>query len=422
MCSSVRTLALASLLSICSTAAAEPPELELHGHAKYQISRVHYGKSDLQSILGVDRVTAHTLDLRAASSASYESFIASFDLEALGAASDAADPEEPRLEQPLPPGALSTGRTLIDDRTRLFDLTAETDDDELAAVLRADRLSAGYVGQSVVFIAGRQAVSWGGGIGFQVIDLFNPFTPTAIDKDYKTGADMIYGQYLFSDGGDLQALAVGRRDPVSEKVLSSESSYAAKWRTRYNDIDVDLLAAEHYDEPHAGFAVALPVKDGVLRIDGMAVETAQDGSRFSFLTNYDRSWTAAGLNMYGYVEYFRNAFGSGSGDYSNLSSELTERILREELFTLGRDYLNFGLRIELTARCNWYSSAIANLHDESGIAQTRAVFDAAQDVQLMAGFDVPWGARGTEFGGLPLARNSYLGLGWDMYLRLSYYF
>ena len=34
-------------------------------------------------------------------------------------------------------------------------------------------------------------MSWGNGLVFQPMDLFNPFTPTAVDRDYKPGNDLL---------------------------------------------------------------------------------------------------------------------------------------------------------------------------------------------------------------------------------------
>ncbi len=415
-------LLLAAAVLLPRIASAQEFDYELGGHAKYQVSRISHDTQDLQAVLGTDRVTEHDVDLRMVTSADYSYFIANLDVEMLGLATDAAvAPQLPGFGEPT--GSLALDRSLIDDSRRLFDLTVEVvDEEDFGAVARIDRLSAGYLRDQVVLIAGRQAVSWGGGLAFHVLDLFNPFTPTEIDKDYKTGEDMLYGQYLFSDGQDVQGLAIARRDPITNSVLSRVGSYAAKWRGNFSGVDYDLVAAQHYDEPHLGVGTAAPVFDGVLRFDGMWVDIQDGGQRFSFLVNYDRSWFVAGFNVYGFAEYFHNAFGEDKDAYLSPSVELTERIARGELFTRGKDYVSAGVQVELTPRVSWFGSLISNLHDESGIAQTRAAFDASQNIQLLAGFDVPWGKRGSEFGGLPVGEDTYLALGWDMYLRVTYYF
>ncbi len=72
---------------------------------------------------------------------------------------------------------------------------------------------------------------------------------------------------------------------------------------------------------------------------------------------------------------------------------------------------------------NLYTSLIANLNDGSKYLQLRGVYDWQQDVQLMAGFNLPSGERGTEYGGIPVAGTStFISTGRSAYLRGAYYF
>ena len=76
---------------------------------------------------------------------------------------------------------------------------------------------------------GRQAITWGNGLIYNVMDIFNPFDPAAVDKEFKTGDDMLYGQYLLSGGNDVQGVMVFRRDPITEDVEADQSSLAFKY-------------------------------------------------------------------------------------------------------------------------------------------------------------------------------------------------
>ena len=95
---------------------------------------------------------------------------------------------------------------LSDDR-RLIDLThLISQEDNSVIVHRLDRFAIDYTGTQTVARAGRQAVSWGNGLIYTPMDFFNPFDPATVDKEYKTGDDMLYGQYLRNNGDDLQAV------------------------------------------------------------------------------------------------------------------------------------------------------------------------------------------------------------------------
>jgi hypothetical protein len=314
---------------------------------------------------------------------------------------------------------------LPDDRRRLFDLThVITDRDRRAMVHRLDRLSIGHGGARQTLRFGRQAVSWGNGLVFQPLDFVNPFSPIAIDKDYKTGDDMLYGQWLVGEKDDLQAILLPRRDPATHRVESSQSTYGVKFRVRLAGVDVDLLAARHFSENLAGVGVVKSIGGAVWRLDASFTDLENGDSATSLVTNLDYSWMWGGKNAYGYIEYFRNGVGETDRSlYAAPSAELSARIARGELFTLARDYAALGLQVELTPLFNLHTNLIANLNDGSKYLQLRGVYDWQQDVQLMAGLNLPSGSRGTEYGGVPVTGSSfYISAGRVVYLRGAFYF
>ena len=127
----------------------------------------------------------------------------------------------------LVPGLPLVGTQAIDDRRRWWDLTPTIGElDGTLVIHRLDRLNVSWTGARTVLRFGRQAISWGNGLLFNPLDVFNPFDPAAVDTEYKTGDDMLYGQYLFDNGHDLQGVAVVRRDPLSGEVESVHSSLA----------------------------------------------------------------------------------------------------------------------------------------------------------------------------------------------------
>ncbi|HWP34703.1 MAG TPA: hypothetical protein VNM66_03820, partial [Thermodesulfobacteriota bacterium] len=321
----------------------------------------------------------------------------------------------------LPGGASG----LPDDDRRLLDLTHRVaDEPRLAAVQRLDRLAVGVSRPRVVLRAGRQAVTWGNGLVFHPLDVVSPFSPFAIDRDYKTGDDMLYGQGTLGETTDVQAIVLPRRDPATGSLRDDRSSYAAKLRFRAAGADLDLLAARHAGEPLVGVGAARSVGGAVWRLDASYVDLAGAGGAVSLVTNVDYSWSAFGRNLYGYAEYFRS--GAGEADragYRAPRPALVERLARGELFTLARDYLAAGLRVELTPLLNVLPTIIWNLDDSSLFGQLRAVYDRTERLRLLLGVELPAGPRGSEFGGVPSGvPGRFVGPGRAVFVQAAYEF
>jgi hypothetical protein len=415
------------LALLCVPALAAVPALaddwKFGGHVKYQYTHTDYRADDIYAVFGDDPARDHGLDLRlkAENRRGPWDFAAHYELLALNGDTLAA--RRNVVAAGIPFTGVVSG--LPDDSRRLFDLThAITERDRRAMVHRLDRLSLGHSGARRTLRFGRQAVSWGNGLVFQPLDFVNPFSPVAIDKDYKTGDDMLYGQWLVGEKDDLQAILLPRRDPVTHHVESDQSTYAVKFRARLAGVDVDLLAARHFSENLAGVGVVKSIGGAVWRLDASFTDLDSGDSATSLVTNLDYSWMWGGKNVYGYIEYFRNGVGeTDRAHYAAPAAELSARIARGELFTLARDYAGLGLQVELMPLFNLYTNLIANLNDGSKFLQLSGVYDWRQDVQMRAGVNLPSGDRGTEYGGVPVAGSSvFVSTGRAVYLRGAVYF
>jgi hypothetical protein len=418
----VRVL-LPGLLLLGLAAAASADDWKTGGHLKYLVSGTHYADDDILAAGNGFDALDQNLDFRYKLEKREGRWDFKLHYQFTAQYGDTVAAARP-LFGTLP---LAAGFGVPSDRTRLFDLTSVVaNEDKLIAVQRLDRASFGYAGDHLVFRFGRDAISWGNGIVFQPMDIFNPFSPTTVDKEYKTGDDMLYSQYLFDSGDDLQLIAVPRRDAATGALESVQSSLATKYHGRRGPLDFDLLAAEHYDEQLAGFGGALDWKGAVVRSD-VVVNQGPAGITVSAVANIDRSWTWGQRNTTGFLEYYRNGFGQGNGDYGPAAlagnSELVNRIARGELYALGRDYLTAGLTVEWTPRVIIANTLIANLNDGSGLYQGTVTFDWKQNLTVLAGLVLPLGPNGTEYGGIPTSvPGTYYRPATSAYARLAWYF
>ena len=311
-------------------------------------------------------------------------------------------------------------QTPTGDERRLLDLTWEVDRGDRHRLLhRFDRFALKYRTSRWAVTVGRDAVSWGSGVVFHPMDLFNPFAPTTVDQDYKAGDDLIRIERLFDDGSDLEMLVVARYGDVEDDT----ASVAFKYRTLMGSSELDLLAARHYGGEAAGLGLRVPIGGALVRSDLVAADDGE-GWTLSGVVNVDYSFPVAQSSVYVFAEYFRNGFGVADlpDDLDLLPDALTDRLGRGEAFTLMRDYVAVGAQFRWHALVNQHISVIANLQDASKVVQTAVGYDASDAVRLQVGLIKPMGGRGDEFGRLGVGDGLTVGGGARGYLRLVYFF
>jgi len=406
---------------------AQAEDWHTAGHVKYFLSTTHYDSDNIFALQDQDQPLDQSVNLRLMFEKKWSSrWDMNIHYEVVGYYSDSV---EVLRNTGLPLTYLVYGPP--NDDARLFNLTGVAggnglDNGKSVLYHRLDRLSVGYTETNYVFRFGRQAVSWGNGLVFQPMDIFNPFSPTAIDKEYKSGDDMLYFQYLLASGDDLQSVLIPRRDVNNGNLQADESSLALKYHTTRGATDMDVLVARHYADNLVGVGFARDWLGAVLRGDVVNVWNP-GGPTWSGVISVNYSWMWSHYNVSGYLEYYHNGYGIGDEDYSlsalSNKPELISRLLHGEIFTLGRDYLAGGLSIEITPRWLFNPLLIHNINDGSWLTQWLATFDWKQNLTLLLGATIPVGGHNTEYGGLPTdIAGVYSGGGRSAFTQLAYYF
>jgi len=373
-------------------------EIDIGGRVSPQVALTTYPDNSLFSeVFGSSSIDS-SADARVVFGLRHKALDLKIDYQLIGIYADRLE-----LTRELPPELQVLYRHIPSDRTRLFDLThVFTDSGKTAVLQRLDRLSVGFATDHVVMRFGRQAITWGNGLMFNVMDIFNPFDPAAVDKEFKTGDDMIYGQVLQNNGNDIQGVMVFRRDPITGDVEADQGSLALKYHHMGGSSEIDALAAQHYGDTLLGVGANVSIGGGVLRGD-LVVANTEDGTIPSLVTSWSQSWIWGGKNVSGFAEYFYNGFGQSDGCYSPIclaeNPELYKRIARGELFNLGQHYLALSSMIEVSPLFLLTPNLFVNLSDPSALIQLVFQNDLRENLLLWSAIAVPVGADGTEFGG-----------------------
>lgn len=313
--------------------------------------------------------------------------------------------------------------TVGDTRERLYDAgllpgegTSLTDRDLLdlahtfsegkrhRTMVRVDRLSARFSPDWGTVTLGRHAVTWSSGLIFNSFDLFNPFAPSDVVRDFKTGSDMVHVDVPLSDG-NFQALAVGRRDLRTGDPSFSSSSFAGLYKGMVGSLEASTMLAWHYDEPVVGLAIDGEASGAAWHVDGTWIQVqpetpgAEVGSYFSAVANVQYAWLSFGKNTYGLLEYYYNGLGTTDYGRALFDPVRATQFARGNLFVLGRHYLAGSVNVEGHPLLQVSASIITNLEDPSALFQPRVLWDASEYLRVTFGLDIPIGRRGTEYGG-----------------------
>ena len=333
-----------------------------------------------------------------------------------------------RIANELTLGGNPTTAGVLDDQRRWFDLTdslASGSDAEL--VHRFDRLALTWTSEHTVVRFGRQALSWGNGLFFSPFDIVNPLDPATIDTEYKTGDDTLYGQYLADSGSDLQIAWVRRRDPLTGKLSTDESTVAAKYHHIAEDREYDLLLASNRGRDTFGAGASTGLGGAILRADLLIAEGMEDW-RTEFLVNLNYSWTWGGRNVTGAIEYYYNGWGLQGSSYSVAdllgNPELAERLARGETFTIGRHYLGAGATIEVNPLWLLTPNLLMNLQDPSALLQVISQYSLGDNLTFLAALNLPLGASGSEFGGIEALQPpaTYFSRSGGVFAQIAWYF
>ncbi len=405
---------------LCSaTSIAEDVSVEVGGHGKLNIESQWYPESSLFRDFEGVRSTGLQGDLRL-----------TVDMRRYGWSLDA---DYVLLGQKLTTGSMMATGFLdsvadgSDDRRRWFDLTSVIDESADSLLLhRLDRLSIGWTGENTVIKLGRQALTWGNGILYTPMDLVNPFDPSTVDTEYKAGDDMLYLQILRSNGDDMQAAAVVRRDALSGNIESEQSTAALKYHGFARAFEYDLLVAESYGDAVIGFGISRPLGSAAWSADTVVTDTGDD-TLLEFVTNLSYSWVAADRNMTGIVEYYFNGAGLHDPPYGPgalaASPVLRSRLQRGQMFAPGRHYLATNVAVEMTPLWTLAATLLANLGDPSALVQLTSRTSVADNLVALVTVSVPTGAGGTEFGGIDSGipgRN--LSIRYAVFAQMAWYF
>lgn len=266
-----------------------------------------------------------------------------------------------------------------------------------------DRLRLRLESGSMELSLGRQPVSWGSGMFWTPTDMFGSFAPTEIDRDEKSGLDVIRLTFSRPDGAALDVV-VEPLDVDSPGAADTADS-AAGLRASAHVGEYDVSACGGYV---AGDWLAGGDFRGYLGNAGFHgealyswVQETDGRNNLKLALGLDYSFNVR-WQPYVLVEYYHN--GAGSGDGAGYASVLAEPsvqrgLIRGTTYNVGRNYLGASVTLTLTPLVRCQNQTIVNLGDGSASEYVSLSWSVGDNSDLTAGVLGSAGPAGTEFGG-----------------------
>lgn len=276
-----------------------------------------------------------------------------------------------------------------------------------------DRLAVALHLPYVELTIGRQALGWGRGMLFGAVDVFAPFSPLEIDREWRRGVDAVRADVRL--GSKASAEIVGVFGDAVER-----SAFAGRVRGYLGPLDAELVGGYRARDWFVGLAASASILDAEVHGELAAFFVPEPwvwGGTFGNARLIAKGVLGAsyqfpvgeGLRVAG--EYHYNGFGLTfpvSAMSLVLDSALTSRLARGDFQILGRHL------IAVSASYSFLMTAVASLQvladpkDGSGVVVPTLSWDLAESVSLVGGLYVGWGRGpkdfelGSQFGATPL--------------------
>jgi len=285
--------------------------------------------------------------------------------------------------------------------------------DDSPSYLHQHELDRAYVAVHLPFAelaVGRQAIGLGRGALFSAVDIFAPFSPTEIDREWRRGVDAINLDLFIPDFNEISGGFIFAFGPLVDGQLDYYAAIGSL-RIAVGPLDAELFIGKRAEDDMVGLAVSATVGDAAVHAEGSMFGTDGQGIDGGFMGT--DAVVAKGLAGGSYMfdvgdglslvlEYHYSGFGIANigDDPSTLFDPAFQaRFLRGDTQILGQHAISAGLSYPLFADLTAALSYIQSPVDGSGLLAPTLSWWASDIVTVIFNVTAPWGS-GPQ-GGVP---------------------
>ncbi len=290
-------------------------------------------------------------------------------------------------------------------------------DDSADLTAGFDRLNLQLDLKPVRIIVGRQPITWGVSYFWPVMDLFAPFPPQRIDRDYKPGVDAVRFTIPLGSYSEMDVIGASLGPAPS-----GDWAAGALARIHAGSVDFGFMGGKFHRDTVAGGFFTSSLRGTGFRGEltwtdsGDPQDQARDRERFWRGTlGADRQLTRTVMLT---LELSWNGYGvADSSEYPSLFE--ADRILRGEVTGLGRIYAGAAATWQLHPLWIFSNTLLVNGNDPSALWVPTLTWSTGNDSDMLFGAQVSIGSRSAPG---PVPRSEYGSIPANLFVGFKKYF
>jgi hypothetical protein len=236
---------------------------------------------------------------------------------------------------------------------------------------------------------GRQAIGWGRGVMFTSIDLFAPFSPLEVDREWRSGVDAARADIKLTDRSSIDLVgAFGDR--------IDRSAFAARARGYAGTVDVEVAGGRRGQDLFGGVTSSAAVGDAEVHGEAAAFRVPSG-------LDHDVVWKVVvggsyrvpvGAGILAYAEYHYSGFGAEHPEEIPAlltTPEFVGRFIRGDMQMLSRHAVGVTGSYEASPEITYSGQWLHNPGDHSGIVAPAITYTFNDAVSWLGTIYVPYG-------------------------------
>lgn len=294
------------------------------------------------------------------------------------------------------------------------------DHEDYFSEARLDRFNLSFdLGKAAVTI-GRQPITWGEGYFWPALDLFSPFSPEQLDRDYKSGVDAVKISLPLGNLSELEIVG-----GIQGSSLDRDGTVGALLRWNLGNVDVGFMGGSFHSDSIGGVFLSADVMGTGLHGE---LSYTSSGDRSDRLLDREEFWRGS----FGIIrqltptisitsELAFNGYGADNAEDYSLWY-LSDRMGRGDVNGYGRYYWGTSITQQIHPLLIGTFTSLVNFSDNSVLLTPSATWSLSDNSEILAGGLFGMGEGMEEINELPIPGSEYGSVPATIFIALKVYF